>query len=107
VAVPGDVALVAIDDPPWAELVDPPLTTLAQPVRRMAESAVNLLFQRVGRAKEAKERGPTRATRVVFPFELRVRGSCGTARVGSRESGVGSSWKADGSRERERVYGGG
>ncbi len=27
-----DIALVAIDDPPWAELTDPPLTTLAQPV---------------------------------------------------------------------------
>jgi LacI family transcriptional regulator len=98
VTVPGDIALVALDDPFWAELVDPPLTALAQPVRRMAESAVNLLFERIGRAKE---RGPTRATRVVFPFELRVRGSCGTARtylgdglrlVGgrSRESGVGS-----------------
>ena len=81
VSVPGDIALVAIDDPPWAELVDPPLTTLAQPVRRMAESAVNVLFERVGRAKGATERGLARATQVVFPFELRVRGSCGTARA--------------------------
>jgi DNA-binding LacI/PurR family transcriptional regulator len=69
--VPDDVALVAIDDPPWAELVEPPLTTLAQPVRKMAASAEELLFERIsGRRKEAR--------RVVFDFELRVRGSCGT-----------------------------
>jgi len=69
--VPQDVALVAIDDPFWAELMDPPLTTLAQPVRRMAESAVEFLFERIsGRRNEARK--------VVFDFELRVRGSCGT-----------------------------
>ncbi len=95
VAVPGDIALVAIDDPFWAELVDPPLTALAQPVRRMAESAVTLLFERIGATKQAPARGPARATRVVFPFELRVRGSCGTApaplaEVGPREAGGGS-----------------
>jgi DNA-binding LacI/PurR family transcriptional regulator len=69
--VPEDVALVAVDDPFWAELVEPPLTTLAQPVRDMAESAVELLFERIsGERKEPR--------RLVFDFELRVRGSCGT-----------------------------
>ena len=70
--VPQDMALVAIDDPFWAELMDPPLTTLAQPVRRMAESAVEFLFERInGRRNESR--------RIVFDFDLRVRGSCGTA----------------------------
>jgi LacI family transcriptional regulator len=69
--VPQDVALVAMDDPFWAELIDPPLTTLAQPVRTMAESAVDLLFERInGRRNEARK--------IIFDFELRVRGSCGT-----------------------------
>jgi DNA-binding LacI/PurR family transcriptional regulator len=45
--VPEDIALVAIDDPYWAGLVDPPLTTLAQPVDGMARAAVDLLFERV------------------------------------------------------------
>jgi LacI family transcriptional regulator len=72
--VPGDVALVAIDDPFWAELTEPPLTTLAQPVRRMADEAVKLLLARIGR----RRRAPRRA---VYEFELRVRRSCGVQEV--------------------------
>jgi LacI family transcriptional regulator len=74
VAVPQDVALVAIDDPFWAELTEPPLTTLAQPVRRMADEAVKLLLARIGR----RRRAPRRA---VYEFELRVRRSCGLREV--------------------------
>lgn len=67
--VPQEVALMAIDDPPWAELTDPPLTTLAQPVRAMAEAAAELLLGRLaGRRKRSKKE--------VFSFELRHRGSC-------------------------------
>ncbi|MDP9411702.1 MAG: LacI family transcriptional regulator [Actinomycetota bacterium] len=69
--VPEDLSLVAIDDPPWAVLVDPPLTVLAQPVHRMAERAADLLFERIKGSR-------AQASRVVFPFELRVRGSCGS-----------------------------
>jgi len=71
-AVPADIALVAIDDPAWAALVDPPLTTLAQPVRRMAEDAMELLLERVTGARE-------RPRRIVHPFELRRRASTGTS----------------------------
>ncbi|MEW6638275.1 MAG: substrate-binding domain-containing protein, partial [Actinomycetota bacterium] len=74
--VPGDIALVAVDDPFWAELVEPPLTALAQPVRQMAESAVDLLFERIGKRRKQRRR-------VVFDFELRVRGSCGTKTGGA------------------------
>lgn len=70
--VPEDVALVAIDDPFWAELILPPLTTLAQPVRQMADAAVEFLFERI-----TGER--TQARRLVLDLELRVRGSCGSA----------------------------
>ena len=72
VRVPGDLALIAVDDPFWAELVEPPLTTLAQPVRRMAGRAMEMMLERI-----SGERSEPR--RSVFPFELRVRGSCGTA----------------------------
>jgi len=72
VRVPEEMALVAVDDPFWAELVEPPLTTLAQPVREMADCAVELLLERIGGERE-------RPRRVVFDFELRVRSSCGTA----------------------------
>ncbi len=73
VRVPEEIAVVAVDDPFWAELVDPPLTTLAQPVRRMAAAAFNLLVERID-----GERSQTKC--VVFDFELRVRRSCGTIR---------------------------
>ena len=72
--IPSDIALVAVDDPPWAELIDPPLTTLAQPVRALADTAMRLVLERIrGRRTEA--------TQTVMPFELRVRESCG---IGSR-----------------------
>jgi len=68
--VPADIALVAVDDPPWSALVDPPLTTLAQPVRAMAADAMELLLQRVTGARE-------KPRRTVHPFELRERASTG------------------------------
>lgn len=71
--VPDDVALVGIDDPPWAELVGPAMTTLAQPTQEMAQSAFELLLDRIaGRRKRARF--------VIFHFELRVRESCGGTR---------------------------
>lgn len=76
--IPDDLALVTIDDPFWAALIDPPLTALAQPVRRMADAAVRLLFERIDGVRDQ--------TRIlVFDFELRVRDSCGaqTGRGGS------------------------
>jgi LacI family transcriptional regulator len=68
--VPDDVAIVAIDDPFWAELVQPPLTVLAQPVRAMADAAVSLLLERVTGRRQTPHQE-------VFKFELRVRGSSG------------------------------
>jgi LacI family transcriptional regulator len=67
--VPADVALLSIDDPPWASLTDPPLTTLAQPVRAMASAAVELLLPRL-------QGGRQRRRRRVFDFELCHRSSC-------------------------------
>ncbi len=74
IRVPDDLSMVAIDDPAWAELVAPPLTSLAQPIQQMAEAAVDLLFERI--AAGPAERAQSRA--LVFAFELHRRGSCGT-----------------------------
>jgi DNA-binding LacI/PurR family transcriptional regulator len=67
--IPEDIALVSIDDPPWAELTDPPLTTLSQPIRQMAEAAVGLLLERI-------EEGRTRRKTRLFDLQLHHRGSC-------------------------------
>jgi DNA-binding LacI/PurR family transcriptional regulator len=80
--VPGDVALATVDDPVWAELVDPPLTALAQPVRAMAEAAVRLVLDRV--AGERRD-----VVRLVLPMELRVRRSSGMPLVRGRAHQAG------------------
>lgn len=68
--IPDDVAFVGIDDPPWAGLVAPPMTTLRQPTQQMATTAFDLLVDRI-----AKRRSRSRS--VIFHFELMVRESCG------------------------------
>jgi DNA-binding LacI/PurR family transcriptional regulator len=73
--IPEDVAIVAFDDPVWAELVQPSLTTLAQPIRAMTSAAVRLLIDNIeGRRQEPQT--------IVFPFTLKVRGSSRPGHVG-------------------------
>ena len=72
--MPDDIAVIAVDDPPWAELLDPPLTVLAQPDRPMAARAVELLVRRLG-----GDQSPP--VRDVHPLTLIVRRSCGTAHL--------------------------
>jgi DNA-binding LacI/PurR family transcriptional regulator len=67
-AVPHCISLVQIDDPVWASLVDPPLTSFAQPVRNMAQSAIDMLLQRI-----RSER--TSSKHIVYQFEPRLRES--------------------------------
>jgi LacI family transcriptional regulator len=66
--IPEDILLVAFDDPFWAELIHPSLTTLAQPVRAMTSTAVRLLIDNI----EGRRRAPER---IVFRFSLKIRES--------------------------------
>ncbi|GAB2959229.1 LacI family transcriptional regulator [Amycolatopsis acidiphila] len=43
-----DVGVVAFDDVPWATLIDPPLTVVAQPAREIGAEAARLLLARIG-----------------------------------------------------------
>lgn len=71
--IPRDLAVVGYDDIPMAELIHPPLTTVAQPTYQMGELAARLLMERLeGRA------GPE-PRRVVLEARLVVRESCGAA----------------------------
>lgn len=45
--VPSDIAVMGFDDIPLAQLVNPPLTTVAQPITAMGESAAHLLVRRM------------------------------------------------------------
>ncbi len=68
--IPQDVAIIGVDDPFWAPFTAPPLTTIAQPVREMAVSAMDLLMELMSGDR-------TEPRRVVHRFELRWRESAG------------------------------
>lgn len=65
-----DLAVVVYDDVEWAEFVDPPLTTMAQPIEAIGRRAVQLLMARLA--------DPARPAETVrLPPTLRHRESCG------------------------------
>jgi len=66
--VPQDVAVVGFDDAPAAQLADPPLTTVRQPVEEMSRLMVQMLMQRI--AGETLDQ-----SRVIVPTELVRRAS--------------------------------
>jgi LacI family transcriptional regulator len=68
--VPADVALVAYDDPEWADIVEPRLTTIAQDVPGMARRAVSLVLERM-----RDPAMPARRERILPAFRHRT--SCG------------------------------
>jgi len=43
--IPLDVSIVGFDDIRFARCVDPPLTTIAQPMRAIGEGTVRLLLE--------------------------------------------------------------
>jgi LacI family transcriptional regulator len=65
-----DFAVACCDDPDWADLVEPPLTTMAQPIEEIGRRAVRLLLARIS--------DPTRPPETVrLPPQLKHRHSCG------------------------------
>jgi LacI family transcriptional regulator, galactose operon repressor len=68
VRIPRDMGLVTFDDPPWARIVSPPLTAVAQPSYDVGRTAARLLLDRVLH-REAAPRT------VWLEAELRVRAS--------------------------------
>jgi LacI family transcriptional regulator len=70
--VPGKIALAGFDDFDIADVLQPALTVVRQPVYQIGETAANLLFERISRGQF-----PTKGHRVVLPLELVIRRSCG------------------------------
>ena len=67
---PDDISIIGIDDLPWAEAVSPRLTMVAQPVRAMGETALDLLAQRMAGTRRGS------GTTTVLEPRLMVRKSC-------------------------------
>ena len=72
IEIPGQIALAGFDDFDIADVLQPALTVVRQPVYQIGEMAANLLFQRISRGEY-----PTKGHRVVLPVELVIRRSCG------------------------------
>ncbi|MDV9192800.1 substrate-binding domain-containing protein, partial [Streptomyces sp. SR27] len=70
--VPEDVALVGVDDSAVARLMDPPLTSVRQPIEEMGRTMARMLIQEIHASTEA----PEEPRRRVLPTELIVRESC-------------------------------
>lgn len=69
--VPADVALVCFDDPPFGDLLDPPLTALGRNEEEMGRLAASLLLHAL------QSTAPPPPAEVRLPLELVVRRSCG------------------------------
>lgn len=69
--VPEDVALASFDDPPFGDLLDPPLTALSRNEEEMGRLAASLLLHAL------RSTAPPPPVEVRLPLELVVRRSCG------------------------------
>ena len=70
VRVPGDLSVVGFDDIRFSQYVRPRLTTIRSPLERLAQTGVELLFERLADTD-------TPARTEVLPVELIVRESAG------------------------------
>jgi LacI family transcriptional regulator len=69
-SLPDDMGVVGFDDVPWATLMRPALTTVAQPTYAVGRSAAELLSARITDPRRD-------VSTVTLPTELRVRDSSG------------------------------
>lgn len=70
--IPKDVSLLGFDSPEWAEVVEPPLTSVVQPVYKIGVTAAELLLRRI----TSKRKGGTRPKEESLETELVIRESC-------------------------------
>lgn len=72
--IPDDVALVGYDDSAIARHMDPPLTSVRQPIEEMGRAMIGLLLDEIADRRPAVSRGLERR-QVVLPTELVLRAS--------------------------------
>lgn len=76
--IPKDVALIGYDDFLLADVLEPPISVVRQPVEQIAMRAAENLFA-------ALESGETSTAEIVLPVELVTRSSCGEAMRRSKQ----------------------
>ncbi len=69
--VPGkDIAVVGFDDDPWAPYIDPPLTTVHQPMYELGKMAARRVLERMEKPSESP-------VKIMLSTSVVVRKSCG------------------------------
>jgi LacI family transcriptional regulator len=77
IAIPGDLSLIAFDGLPIGELLDPPLSTVVQPIKEMGRTGVQLLLRQL---KDAA----AKPKHVILPVKLEMRASAAPLRRRAR-----------------------
>ena len=75
--MPLDVSVVGFDDIRFARYIDPPLTTVAQPMRAIGEGTVRLLLAILNERRQG-------ARSVTLPHTLTIRSSTAPPRASRR-----------------------
>lgn len=71
-SVPGDVSIIGFDDSALMSSIDPPLTTVRQPIEPMGRAAIDLLLAQISGRTDASDE-------LLFEPELVLRASTGPA----------------------------
>ena len=69
----SELGLISFDDAPWASIVDPPLSVIAQPALTIGEVAAGLLLERMGDADPEKGNVVLSAELIIRKSSLRQR----------------------------------
>ena len=71
--IPEDIGIIAFDDPIWAPICTPPLTTIKQPSYTLGTIAAQKIFTQIQNDKQKRD------ANIVLRTELVIRKSCGEA----------------------------
>lgn len=69
-SVPKDISIIGFDDSPIAEILTPSLSTIAQPITKITETTMNILFKRIRGDDDGFP------ARIILKPELIIRDSC-------------------------------
>lgn len=77
--VPEDLSVIGFDDSAWARIAVPALTTIAQPMRELGQTAADLVIDQIEGGADGS--GMPDESPVILPFSLVVRESTGYAKI--------------------------
>jgi LacI family transcriptional regulator len=73
--IPEDISIASFDDVTWFELMEPPVTAIAQPTQKLGDIAAHMLLEILEEDRKLESR--------ILEAELLIRGSCGVPRTDS------------------------